>query len=290
MKIQLRKLMNQPGIHSAPAVYDCIGAMAAEQAGFNFIFSSGFGIAASLLGKPDFGYLTASEMIAAAKRIADSVSIPLIADMDTGYGNPLNVIRTVEEITASKVAGIILEDQQWPKKCGHFEGKSIIPMDEQVEKIKAAVYARKESDLVIIARTDARAIEGLNGAIERGENYLNAGADVLFIEAPQSREELAQIAQHFTGVPLFANIIEGGKTPNLSVSELDKMGYKFVAFALSGLFSATQATIECFETLKQDGSTQNINNDLSFDGFKKVINMDKHIDLEQQFGLTKERA
>lgn len=286
MKKILRSMINQPGIHSAPAVYDCIGAMAAERAGFNFIFSSGFGIAASLLGKPDFGYLTASEMTDAAKRIADSVSIPLIADMDTGYGNPLNVIRTVEEIANSSVAGIILEDQQWPKKCGHFDGKAIIPVAEQVEKIKAAVYARGDSGLVIVGRTDARAIEGLSGAIARGEQYLQAGADVLFIEAPQSRDELKQIAQHFNGVPLFANIIEGGKTPNLSEQELYDMGYKLVAFALSGLFSATQATIECFETLKKDGSTENINQALSFEGFKQVINMDKHIDLEYKFGLS----
>ena len=280
-------MLEQPGIHAAPAVYDCIGAMAAERAGFDFIFSSGFGIAASLLGKPDFGYLTASEMIDAAKRIAASVSIPLIADMDTGYGNPLNVIRTVEEIVQSQVAGIILEDQEWPKKCGHFEGKRVISTDEHIEKIKAAVYARANSNLVIVARTDVRALEGLDAAIQRGERYLEAGADVLFIEAPQSREELAQIARHFQGVPLFANIIEGGKTPNLTVTELEDMGYKLVAFALSGLFSATQALIDCFNTLKADGSTAHVNNTLSFDDFKEVIRMDKHVQLEKKFGLGK---
>ena len=280
-------MLEQPGIHAAPAVYDCIGAMAAERAGFDFIFSSGFGIAASLLGKPDFGYLTASEMIDAAKRIAASVSIPLIADMDTGYGNPLNVIRTVEEIVQSQVAGIILEDQEWPKKCGHFEGKRVISTDEHIEKIKAAVYARADSNLVIVARTDVRALEGLDAAIQRGERYLEAGADVLFIEAPQSREELAQIARHFQGAPLFANIIEGGKTPNLTVTELEDMGYKLVAFALSGLFSATQALIDCFNTLKADGSTAHVNNTLSFDKFKEVIRMDNHSELEKKFGLGK---
>ena len=280
-------MLEQPGIHAAPAVYDCIGAMSAERAGFDFIFSSGFGIAASLLGKPDFGYLTASEMIDAAKRIAASVSIPLIADMDTGYGNPLNVIRTVEEIVQSHVAGIILEDQEWPKKCGHFEGKRVISTDEHIEKIKAAVYARADSNLVIVARTDVRALEGLDAAIQRGERYLEAGADVLFIEAPQSREELAQIARHFQGAPLFANIIEGGKTPNLTVTELEDMGYKLVAFALSGLFSATQALIDCFNTLKADGSTAHVNNTLSFDKFKEVIRMDNHSELEKKFGLGK---
>ena len=285
MKNTLRTLIEQPGIISAPAVYDCIGAMVAEQTGFDYIFSSGFGIAASLLGKPDFGYLTANEMIGTAQRIANSVSIPLIADMDTGYGNPLNVIRTVQEISNSNVAGIILEDQEWPKKCGHFEGKKIISIDEQVEKIKAAVYARGSSNLVIVGRTDSRALEGLNGAIKRGEKYLEAGADVLFIEAPQSRDELKEISRHFEGIPLFANIIEGGKTPNLSVKELEEMDYKLVAFALSGLFSATQSFIECFDSLKKDGSTSNINKDLSFEEFKEVIKMNKHMELEKKFGL-----
>lgn len=287
MKNKLRHMIDQPGIHAAPAVYDCIGALAAERAGFDFIFSSGFGIAASLLGKPDFGYLTAGEMIDAAKRIATSVSIPLLADMDTGYGNPLNVIRTVQDIVQSQVAGIILEDQEWPKKCGHFEGKRVVSADEQVEKIKAAVYARGDSGLVIVARTDARAVEGLNGAIARGERYLAAGADLLFVEAPQSREELAEVARHFQGVPLFANIIEGGKTLNLSVAELDDMGYKLVAFALSGLFSATQAMIDCFNTLKADGSTANVNSELSFEGFKELIRMQQHLDIENRFGLRK---
>ena len=287
MKHKLRTLIEQPGIHAAPAVYDCIGAMTTEQAGFDYIFSSGFGIAASLLGKPDLGYLTASEMIDSAKRIAHSVSIPLIADMDTGYGNPLNVIRTVEEIVQTDVAGIILEDQVWPKKCGHFEGKQIISTHEQVEKIKAAVYARGDSGLVIVGRTDARALEGLNGAIKRGEQYLMAGADVLFIEAPQSREELSTIARHFQGTPLFANIIEGGKTPNLPLNELEDMGYKLVAYALSGLFSATQAFIECFDTLKKDGSTEHINQQLSFETFKTIIRMDDHTALEKRFGSSK---
>jgi methylisocitrate lyase len=285
MKKPLRALIEQPGIKAAPAVYDCLGAMVAEQSGFEFIFTSGFGISASLLGKPDMGHLTAGEMIDAARRIANSVAIPVIADMDTGYGNPLNVIRTVQEIAGSKVAGIILEDQEWPKKCGYFEGKRVIPVQEQVEKIRAAVYARGESNLVIVGRTDAQAIEGLQGAIARGERYLEAGADVLFIEAPQSRDELKEIARYFSGVPLFANIIEGGKTPNLSVQEFEEMGYKLAAFALSGLFSATQALKDCFDRLRQDGSTANINRNLSFEQFKEVIQIDKHIKLEKKFGL-----
>ena len=276
-------MLDKPGILTAPGVYDCIGAMVAEEAGFDLIFSSGFGIAASLLGKPDLGYLTATEMIATAKRIAASVSIPLIADMDTGYGNPLNVIRTVEDILKTDIAGFIIEDQEWPKKCGHFDGKRIVSVDEQVEKIKAAVYARGDANLLIVGRTDARAVEGLEGAILRGEEYLAAGADVLFVEAPQSRDELKEVADHFDGVPLFANIIEGGKTPNLSINELEEMGYKLAAFALSGLFAATRSLVKCFTSLQKSGSTGNINKRLSFEAFKKIIRFNKHLDLEKHF-------
>ena len=286
MKNKLRSILNRPGILSAPGVYDCIGAMVAEKAGFKVIFSSGFGIAAALLGKPDLGYLTANEMIGAAKRIAESVSIPLIADMDTGYGNPLNVIRTVEDVLKTDIAGIILEDQQWPKRCGHFDGKNLIPVEEQAGKIKAAVYARGDSNLVIVGRTDARSVEGLSGAIKRGERYLEAGADVLFIEAPRTRDELKEVAAHFNGVPLFANIIEGGKTPNLSIDELEEMGYKLVAFALSGLFSATRALIDCFDTLRTDGSTEDINKNLSFEDFKEIIRFNNHLELENRFGSS----
>lgn len=279
----LRLLIENQAIYAAPAVYDCLGAMLAEQAGFEFIFSSGFGMAASQLGKPDFGYLTATEMVDTAGRIANSVDIPLLADMDTGYGNPLNVYQMVENVVQKGVAGILLEDQEWPKRCGHFEGKRVISPAEQIQKIKAAREASADSGLVIVARTDARAIEGLSAAMARGEQYLAAGADVLFIEAPQSRQELQRVADEFKGVPLMANIIEGGKTPNLSVDELDDMGYRLVAFALSGLFSVTQAFKETFQTLKETGSTAALKQKMDFDGFKQVIDMDKHIQLEERY-------
>ncbi|MCB0075269.1 MAG: isocitrate lyase/phosphoenolpyruvate mutase family protein [Caldilineaceae bacterium] len=182
MPNQLRTLLATPGIQAAPAVYDCLGAMLAARAGFPFVFTSGFGLSAALLGKPDMGYLTATEMIDAAARIAAAVEIPVIADLDTGYGNPLNVVHTVEQVARTRVAGMLLEDQEWPKKCGHFEDKRVISTAEQVAKIKAAVYARGSDGPVIIARTDARAVEGLDGALRRGEAYLAAGADVLFAE------------------------------------------------------------------------------------------------------------
>ena len=282
----LRALIQSPGIHAAPAVYDCLGALCAQRAGFRLLFTSGYGIAASRLGKPDLGYLTATEMVDAAGRIAACVDIPVIADIDTGYGNALNVIRTVEDIARTGVAGILLEDQRWPKRCGHFEGKRLIDAAEHAAKIRAARHAAGASGLVIVARTDARAVEGLDAALERGARYLDAGADVLFVEAPQSRAELAEIARRFPGVPLMANIIEGGKTPNLTTAELDAMGYKLVAFALSGLFAAAQAIADCFSILARDGATASLRTELDFEGFKALIGMDRHLELEQRFATA----
>jgi methylisocitrate lyase len=193
----LRQLFQFPDIIVVPGIYDCLSAKLAEKIGFSVIATSGFGIAASTLGLPDYGFLTATEMLYTVGRIAKSVNIPLIADLDTGYGNPLNVIRTVEEAIQLGVAGVILEDQEWLKKCGHFTGKRVISPEEHVGKIKAASQTRGDSGLVIIARTDARAPLGLENAIARGKLYLEAGADMLFVEAPQSVEELKAIVAAF---------------------------------------------------------------------------------------------
>jgi len=250
----LRELIKRPGIHVGPGVYDCLGAKIVEKLGFELVFTSGFGISGSTLGRPDYGYLTATEMLYTVGRIAQSVTIPLIADIDTGYGNPLNVMRTVSDIVPLGVAGIILEDQQWPKKCGHFDGKRLISKTEHMEKIRAAVEARGDSNLVIIGRTDALAPLGLDDAIERGMAYFEAGADVIFIEAPQSVEELQTIAESLPEAPLFANMVEGGKTPFLPAPELEKLGFKLVAYPLSGLFAAIAATTECLTHLKRHGT------------------------------------
>jgi methylisocitrate lyase len=272
----LRQLLNEPGIIAAPAVYDCIGSKLAKKAGFPLIFTSGFGMSASLLGLPDLGFLTATEMLNQVRNIIKSVDIPVICDLDTGYGNALNVKRTVEYIVSFGAAGIILEDQEWPKKCGHFEGKKVIPTDEMVKKIKAAVAAKNNSDLVIIGRTDARAIYGLDEALYRGKKYQEAGADIIFIEAPQTRKELEKIANYFTDIPLLANIIEGGKTPCLTVNELETMGFKLVAYALSGLLNATNAVSQCFQQLQEKGSTNMTNNTFQFDEFKALIEVEKY--------------
>jgi len=282
---QLRKILEQPGILILPGVYDCIGAKLTEQLGFEAVFTSGFGISGSTLGQPDYGFLTATEMLYSVGRIAQSVNIPLVADIDTGYGNPLNVIRTVTDVVQLGVAGIILEDQCWPKKCGHFEGKRVIPMTEHVEKIKAAVHARGESGLVIIARTDARAPLGLEAAIRRGQAYFAAGADVVFIEAPQSLEDLKAIASAFEDAPLFANMIEGGKTPCLSGKELQELGFQIVVYPLSGLFSATKAMMNCLSHLKQHGTTSGFTDIVNFQEFEQIINVPYYKQLEQQFAV-----
>jgi methylisocitrate lyase len=233
-----------------PGVHDALSARLAEQAGFSMVFSSGYGIAATRLAAPDFGLLTATEMLDAAGAMAAAVSVPLIADMDTGYGNPLNVQRTVRDALARDVAGIILEDQEWPKKCGHFGGKRVIGADDHAAKIRAAAEARGDSGLVIVARTDARATHGLEEAIRRGRLYREAGADVVFVEAPRSRDELVAVARALEGIPLLANMVEGGRTPTLPAGELEALGFRVGVFPLSGLYSAAAAMRRCFAHLK----------------------------------------
>lgn len=280
---QLRNLLATPGIIVAPGVYDCISAKLAEHSGFPVVFTSGFGIAASVLGKPDFGLLTVTEMLHSVRYIVQAVAIPVVADIDTGYGNPLNVIRTVQDSVSVGVAGIILEDQEWPKKCGHFEGKRVIPTAEHSEKIRAAAYARGDSGLVIIGRTDARAEWGLDEAIQRGHAYRDAGADVIFIEAPHSESELRAIAQAFPGVPLFVNLIEGGKTPCLSVPELEGLGFKLAVFALAGLFSASRAIADCFRHIAREGTSGELHQQFAFKEFEALIGVDRYRELEQRF-------
>lgn len=280
---KLQQILQNPDILVVPGVYDCISAKLAEKAGFEAVFTSGFGISASTLGKPDYGLLTGTETLYTVGRIVQAINIPLVADLDTGYGNPLNVIRTVTEAIQLGISGIILEDQEWPKKCGHMENKRVISAAEHIQKIKAAVHARGNNNLVIIARTDARAPLGLEEAIQRGRAYYECGADIIFIEAPQTIEDLKTIAQSLPNIPLFANMIEGGKTPLLTPSELQKLGYKIVVFPLAGLFAATHAMQTCFNHLKQNGTTTGLNNLVNFQQFEEIIDLPKYRQLEQQF-------
>jgi methylisocitrate lyase len=250
---QLRELLSSPGIVYGPAVYDCVGAVLAVEADFKMAFTSGFGMSAALLGKPDIGLLTASEIIEQSRRIARAVDLPVIADLDTGYGGVLNVARCVSDAVDAGLAGIILEDQQWPKRCGHFDGKKVVTLEEHTARIRAAVHARGNSGLVIVARTDARAVEGLEAAIRRGRAYLQAGADVLFIEAPESLEELATIGNEFPSDYLLANPLEGGKTPCLPLDELHRLGFKLCAFAVSELIARVSAVRRTFARIQDKG-------------------------------------
>jgi len=283
---RLRSYLEGPEILVLPGVYDCIGAKLVEQLGFQVVFTSGYGLSGSVLGRPDFGFLTATEMLHSVGHIAGAVALPVVADIDTGYGNPLNVLRTVSDVVRAGASGVILEDQDWPKKCGHFEGKRIISMEEHVEKIHAAVEARGNSQLVIIGRTDSRATHGLDEAIRRGWAYFEAGADVVFIEAPQSVEELLTIASAFPDVPLFANMIEGGKTPLLSADELQKMGFKIVVFPLAGLFAASRAMIDVFKFIRENGTTAGFDNTISFGDFERIIEVPAYRVLERKFSVS----
>lgn len=281
-----RSLLDKDGIITLPGVYDCLSAKIARNCGFEALFTSGFGISAAGFGLPDYGLVSGTEIIQVTENICKSVDIPVVADIDTGYGNPLNVIRTVEGITTAGISGIILEDQKWPKRCGHLEGKEIISSEEHVEKIRAARYAAGESDLVIIARTDSRAEYGLDEAIRRGREYIDAGADVIFIEAPHSVEELKLIASEFPGFPLFANMVEGGKTPVLNSEELEKIGFKIVVYPLAGMFSAASALINIYKYLKENSTTKGNRFETDFDSFKEIVNIEYFRQLEKKFKIN----
>ena len=280
----LRKMLEGPEIIVLPGAYDALSARLAEQAGFDAVFTTGFGFAAATLGAPDYGLMTMSEIMDRTRHISRAVSIPLVADMDTGYGNELNVIRTIEECVEAGVAGVILEDQQWPKKCGHFEGKRVIPAEDHASKLKAAVHARGGDDLVIIARTDARAPLGFDEAVRRGNLYRDAGADVVFVEAPQSVEELSGIAANVPNAPLFANMIEGGKTPLLSSAELQALGFKMVVYPLSALFSAARAIGNIYRALKEEKTTKSLQDTLvSFHDFEEIVGVPHYKEVERKF-------
>ena len=226
----LRSLLADKQAVIAPGVYDALTARLAERAGFPAVLVSGAAVSASLLGRPDLGFLTMTESLTQTRNIVTATSIPVIADCDTGYGSPVTVTRTITEYEAAGVAGLFIEDQVTPKRCGHFEGKSVVDTDEMVQKIRAAVDSRRDPDLVIIARTDARATEGLDSAIERMHAYAAAGADLVFVEAPESEEELATIGRA-AAVPLMVNLVEGGKTPLLSAERLAQLNFRLVTYS-----------------------------------------------------------
>jgi len=281
---RLRALLESGQTIVAPGAFDPLAARLVEEAGFPAVYMTGFGTSAALLGRPDVGLLTMTEMAGNAGRIAACVDIPVIADADTGYGNPLNVIRTVGAYEAAGVAGIHIEDQVAPKKCGHMEGKLVIPPQEMAEKIRAAVEARAQPEFVIIARTDARAVEGLESALERGRLYREAGADVLFIEAVLSEREAEETARAFPGVPLLFNWAEGGKTPPISLGRLAELGYRIVIFPISTLLAATAAMRGILREIAQAGTPAAAMGELpSFGEFTDFIGLPEVREVERRY-------
>jgi 2,3-dimethylmalate lyase len=280
----LRRRLGAGEMVLAPGCYDALGARLVEEAGFSAAYMTGFGSAASQLGRPDVGLMTLPEMVGNARRIAQAVDIPVIADADTGYGNPINVIRTVHEYEAAGVSAIHLEDQVMPKKCGHMEGKQVVPAAEMAAKVAAAVAARRSPEFLIIARTDARAVEGLEAALQRARIYHEAGADVLFVEAPQSTEEIETVAHTFPDVPLLFNYAEGGKTPAVTHAFLRELGFKLVIFPLTILLAATEAIRSALARIKADGTPIGlVPSLLPFGDFLDFIGIAEIRDLERRF-------
>ncbi len=266
-----------------PGVFDALSARIAQQVGFTAMFQTGYGSSAALLGMPDFGLLNAGETMDNAKRIISAVQVPVLVDADTGYGNPLNVWRIVRDLESLGAQGIFLEDQVWPKRCGHMAGKDVIPEDDYVPKLKAALEARRSKDFIIVARTDARAPLGLDEAIERGKAYRRAGADVVFVEAPRSVEELRRVAEE-VDAPLVANMIEDGITPNLPAKELLKLGYRIAVFPLSALYGATFAMQQILTELKRTGATKRTRKLMvTFRDFNKFVDLNKFMNLEKRY-------
>lgn len=280
---QLRELLAAKEILVAPGAHDALTAKIIEMTGFKAVYMTGYGQAASHLGTPDVGLLTMSEMLARANNFASAVNVPVIADGDTGFGNAINVMRTVRQYEMAGVAAIQLEDQVAPKKCGHMTGRQVIPMEEMVGKIKAAVEARQNPDFVIIARTDARTVHGIEEAIRRGKAYEEAGADVIFIESPESEEEMKLITSSFN-VPVLANMVEGGRTPLLSDKELEDLGYNLVIFPTASTYMTAQAMKNLMVELKDKGTTKDmVDQMIPFPEFNKLIGLSEIRDLEAKF-------
>lgn len=266
-----------------PGVYDSISAKIAESVGFNVMFQTGYGTSAALLGMPDYGFIGAAETIDNARRICRSVSVPVIVDSDTGYGNALSVWKLVQELESAGASGIFLEDQRWPKRCGHMQGKEIVSQEEYTEKLGAAIDARESKDFIIVARTDARAVEGLDAAIERGIQNKKTGADAIFIEAPKTIEEMKIIGKSIKA-PLVANMIEGGATPINSSDALYKMGFNIILYPLSVLFANTFATMKVLKELKKQGTTSRLRKQItSFDEFNDLVDLKRFKRLEEKY-------
>jgi 2-methylisocitrate lyase-like PEP mutase family enzyme len=280
----LRARLDRKPIVVAPGVYDAFTALTASQAGFETLYVSGAAIAYTRLGRPDIGLVAMSEVAETITLIRDRVGAHLIVDADTGYGNALNVMRTVRTFERAGATAIQLEDQDFPKRCGHLDGKGLIAADEMVGKIKAALDARGSPDTLIVARTDAVAVEGFERAIARAARYREAGADLLFVEAPKTRDELARVVQALPGVPLMANMVEGGKTPPLAAAQLETIGFALVIFPGGIVRAIAHHAASYYSSLARNGTTEPFRNQmLDFDGLNRMIGTPEMIALGQHY-------
>jgi 2,3-dimethylmalate lyase len=283
---RLRKGLEQ-GLVVAPGAYDCITARLVDAAGFPAVYITGSGISMSALGAPDVGLMSFSEVLDRVKRIADVVSIPVIADIDTGYGGPLNVIRTIREMEAAGVSAVQLEDQAWPKKCGHEPGRRLVDTQEMMGRVRAAVDARRDEDFVIIARTDARTTQGLAEAIDRASSYADAGADVLFVESPESVEEMREITRQIDK-PTLVNLVEGGRTPIPPIAELDAIGYRLAIYPNSLTRTVGRMGAVMLEELRSAGSLAKFGDRmLDHRGLWNLFDYPKWTALEEKFSAVR---
>lgn len=272
---RLRQLLAGEQIIRSFAPHDVFSARVLEDAGIELLFLGGFGVSASVLGIPDVGLTTLTEMTEAVRRMADRLTVPLIADGDTGHGDPHNVARTVRDFERSGASGMLLEDQVAPKRCGHFAGKDVIPAGEMLDKLKVALDTRDAPDFVIIARTDARAVEGLDAAIERANQYGEAGADVCFVEAPQSVDELARVARDVP-FPQLANMLPGGVTPILSASDLQQLGFRIVVDPVGPLLATGHVMRQLAKAMLNEGRVDQLSAQmLGFDEVKQLLGLDE---------------
>ena len=279
----IRQALSTHGQLILPGVYDALSAKIAAKAGFEVSFITGYSLSATLLGEPDFGLLTQTEVVGAAQRICSVVDMPVIVDADTGYGNAINVIRTVQDLIRAGAAGMFLEDQVWPKRCGHMRGKQVIPLEEQLNKLRAALEAKGPNDFFIVARTDARQALGLDEAIKRGIAFKNAGADAVFIEAPESKDEMREIAKQVKG-HLVANMLERGVTPLMGPEELKGLGFDLIVWPLAPLYSVAKSLTDVYRTLRQEGSTISILDRLMpFDEFNAIVGLNEKYLLDAKF-------
>lgn len=280
----LRERLARPDILVLPGVYDALSAKVAVEVGFDALVMGGYAIAASRLGQPDVGYLSMTEMAAALRTITRAVEVPVLADGDTGYGNALSVRRTLREYEDAGAAGVLFEDQVWPKRCGHMAGKQVIDAEEHARKLRAAADAKMYADTLIIARTDSRAVYGLDAAIERGKLYLDSGAEALFIEAPQNEWELEEIAKAFPDTILLANMIEGGRTPNLTSKDLENLGFDIVFWPCSLVYGVSKALFDLLRALRDEGTTLGVRDKmLSFSQFNSFIGLDAYNELDKKY-------